>query len=751
MVIKMILKRILSLILSFFIVVCFVGCSKAEPKKSFDKDVKSYAFESGVVAENEKYILEFDGETMGVTLTERLSGLKWGSSPFESGEPKLDELGMPIKKNNSVNSAITVCYKRSSSAIDMGNNEVNSYSDAVLDGRTVCKEIENGIRVEYYFDNQEFMVPVDYVLYDDYVSVSVDPSLIDEGDENLISSIALAPFWCSAENDSDNAYLFVPSGSGALVSTDSVSSLGGKFEASVYGKDYSEENWYTAVNTKDIRMPVFGVKNGNFGSFAIIDSGDEAAEIVVTSGSTVYNYSSVYAKFNLRGSTYHLAEVYDNETAAMTIFTDNFIEEKISVRFYPLTEEYADYSGMANIYRNYLISELGLKKNGSQVRMNLNIIGGTVTTKSFLGVPYKTLQPATTVEQAADIVLELGKQTKDITATLKGFGESGVNIGKIAGGYKISNKLGTVKEIKGFAEQCKDNNIQLYTDFETVKFGKSSASANTFFDSVYAASHQRTTLYLSDKAVHDNVKESLYYLLSQNKFLNVFEKITKKVKKWGIDGVSAASLTSMTYSNYRDTESSQYYSKVGFSNQVRESILEVKKAGLKFASADANIYAALLSDTVNNTPTTSTRSHVFMCDIPFYQMVLRGYIPMTTESINLSDNSFKTLLFAVESGIGIEYTLISKWDELLINSEYPYFYSTVYSGLKDEIIENCNRLKFYYDCIKDSVIVSHNILDSGVRETVFDNGTRVFVNYNSAPAMCPLGEVAACDFIVKEG
>ena len=180
-------------------------------------------------------------------------------------------------------------------------------------------------------------------------------------------------------------------------------------------------------------------------------------------------------------------------------------------------------------------------------------------------------------------------------------------------------------------------------------------------------------------------------------------------------------------------------------------MLEVKKAGLKFASADANIYAAVLSDTVNNTPTTSTRSHVFMCDIPFYQMVLRGYIPMTTESINLSDNSFKTLLFAVESGIGIEYTLISKWDELLINSEYPYFYSTVYSGLKDEIIENCNRLKSYYDCIKDSAIVSHNILDSGVRETVFDNGTRVFVNYNSAPAMCPLGEVAACDFIVKEG
>lgn len=750
MVSKMRLKRFLNLLVCILITVSLVGCSDTGGKLSFDKNAESVLPPNNFVAENEKYILEFDDTTMGVTLTERSSGLKWGTTPAETGEQVLDELGMPVKKNNMVNSALTVCYKRASSAIDMGNNEVNSYNDAFMNGRTVSKKIKNGIRIEYYFDEHKFMVPVDYVLFEDYVSVSVDPSQIQESDENLISTISLSPFWCSVKNDTSDSYIFVPSGCGALISSDTVSSLGLKYQAPVFGKDYSEESWYTAVNTKDIRMPVFGVKNGQQGTFALIDSGAEAAEIAVTAGSTIYNYSSVYATFNVRGSTYHLAEVYDNETAAMTIFTDKFIEEKISVRYYPLVGERANYNGMAKTYRNYLINEAGLKKADSQTKINLNIIGGTVTTKSFLGIPYKTLQPTTTVKQASDIITELSKNLNKLTVTLKGFTDSGINIGKIAGNYSVSDKLGSVKEINLLSKRCKENDVQLYMDFETVRFNKSANGQNTFFDSVYAASHQRTLLYLSDKAVRDNVNDSMHYLLSPDNFVSVFKSISQKVNKWGIEGVSASSVTSMTYSDYRDTKSALYYSKIGFPDRVIESIATVKNSGLKFASTDANIYAAILSDTVNGTPTTSERSHTFMYDIPFYQMVLCGYIPMTTESLNLSDDPVRALLFAVESGIGIEYTLISEWNEVLISAEYPHFYSTIYSGVKDKVLKSYGCLTEYYDCIDGSSILSHNVLDNGVRETVFDNGTRVFVNYDCKPAVCPLGEIAPRDFLLKE-
>lgn len=745
------MKKALVLLITVLFLISSVACAQKKAVPSFNKEVKSSSPDNKTVAENERYTLEIDELTMGITLTDRLDGNKWGTSPSDSGEAEVDELGMPVKKNNMVNSAITVRYKKSSSSTDMGNNEADSYSGAVLNGRTVCKAIKNGIRIEYYFDEQEFMVPVDYVLFDRYVSISVDPTLIQEEKENIVVGVSLAPFFCSAENNTQDGYLFVPSGCGALVDTASKSGLGGKYQAPVYGKDYSTENWYTAVNTKDIRMPVFGVKAGNKGAVAVIESGAEAAEIAVTSGSSTYKHSSVYAAFNLRGSTYHLAEVYDDETAAMMIFSEQLITETVSVRYYPLTGERANYNGMAEVYRSYLTEECALQKNGGQVTVNLNFIGGLVTTKSFLGIPYKSLQPATTLNQVSDFVSQLSKQLEGISVSLKGFGADGINIGKIAGDYKLSDKLGSSKELKELSGLCSKNNISLFMNFETVRFSKSGNGSNTFFNSVCAASNQRTSLYLSDKAVHDNAAGTLYYLLKPSKLTDVFERLVGKVSKWEIGGISADTMTAISYSDYSDSKSSLYYSKTGFAECVADSIKTVKKAGMQFASSDANIYAAVCSDLINDVPVSSTRSHIFMCDIPFYQMVLSGYIPMTVESVNLSDDPTKTLLFAVESGSGLAYTLIGEWNKLLINSEYPYFHSSFYSGTKDEIISTYKRLSDYYKCIKNASIVSHEILESGVRATLFDNGVKVYVNYTTEPAITPVGEVGARDFIVKGG
>ena len=41
---------------------------------------------------------------------------------------------------------------------------------------------------------------------------------------------------------------------------------------------------------------------------------------------------------------------------------------------------------MAATYRAYLEKESGLKQNDSQMKLNLNFIGGTLVTKSFLGI-----------------------------------------------------------------------------------------------------------------------------------------------------------------------------------------------------------------------------------------------------------------------------------------------------------------------------------------------------------------------------
>lgn len=140
------MKKALVLLITVLFLISSAACAQKKAVPSFNKEVKSSSPDNKTVAENERYTLEIDELTMGITLTDRLDGNKWGTSPSDSGEAEVDELGMPVKKNNMVNSAITVRYKKSSSSTDMGNNEADSYSGAVLNGRTVCKAIKNGIR-----------------------------------------------------------------------------------------------------------------------------------------------------------------------------------------------------------------------------------------------------------------------------------------------------------------------------------------------------------------------------------------------------------------------------------------------------------------------------------------------------------------------------------------------------------------------------------------------------------------------------
>ena len=132
-------------------------------------------------------------------------------------------------------------------------------------------------------------------------------------------------------------------------------------------------------------------------------------------------------------------------------------------------------------------------------------------------------------------------------------------------------------------------------------------------------------------------------------------------------------------------------------------------------------------------------------------MVLKGYVPMTTESINRATTPQKAFLGAVESGIGLNYTVIKKWDNSLINSDYTYFFSTKYDGLEEDIISTYNSYSKYFDSVKGAKIVSSSVVSEGVHCTVFDNNVAVYVNYNDNAVETPAGKVAAMNYIVTTG
>lgn len=745
----MIRKKYLSSVCAVALTVALLcgcgGSGVSQKRLSYDKEKLSTDISDELIAQNENYRLEINRTSLGVSLTDLKTGKVYGTNPVNSGGEQFDEFGMPIKRHPQIESVLFIEY------LDTQKNTTSkliSYSAAVQNGRTVLENTDNGVKVEYYFDDAEIMIPITYTLRENGLSVTLDPKGIEEG-SNMLISVSVAPFFCSVENTEKNGYLLYPSGSGALIYPKEVSQPGDSYSAEVYGEDASKEKWDKTSTEKSIRLPVYGAKSGDTAAFAIIEKGADSCLLETTVGSTSVGYSAVYATYQLRGYTANIKELYNNRYYKGLVYSDNMTDTPLEIGFYPLAGENADYSGMAGLYRSYIEKTEGKAENAKAATLNITAVGGTMISKSFLGVPYTTLLATTTLKDAAAMVKELEEGGAKVSAlALSGFGKTGIDSVKPAGGFGIAGKLGSSKDFTSLKKTCENSDTDLFFDFDAVTFSKSGGGLSSYFDSAVRANRKRAKVYDYNIALLGRETDSAYSLTARDKLTYITNKIIKKAGN--LPGIGLSSLSNTAYSDYTDKSSGLYYAKSGMTEQVSEIIENVKKSGKKFMSSEANAYAAVKSDVIFNSPARSNAALIFDDDIPFYQMVLRGRTALSSESLNLATDREEELLKAVEGGMGLTYTLTAKYDTKLIDSGVPVFYNSLYSDLKDGIISDSKTLSELYGKIGNSAIKSHKIHDSGLRETVYENGVTVFVNYSSGELNSPAGSVRAHGFLIWE-
>ncbi len=741
------LKKILAIVCCLVLCLTLTACGTGFGSLKYT-EIPSASIPNGtIIAQNSKFTLKLDKENMGVVLVDNKTNETWSSTPVETGEPELDEFGMPVLQNPIVKSILTIECK------DFTKNEVNtyySYIDAVESGKVSYYTVDNGIVIRYFFSDAQVMIPLKCVLTDKGVSLSVDPQMIQESNERVIS-VSIAPFFTGVKNDTKDSYLFVPSGSGALVDTKTRSEQGDTYSAQVYGYDLAIDEVALTSTKESVKLNVFGSKTGNKAMCAIIDGSPSSAWINVTAGSESYGYSSCYATFQLRGYTNHVAELFSYEKVENVVYSKKMIDKPVSVTFYPLSKSRANYSGMAKTYREYLINTYGMKASSQDVSLNVRVLGGTEIVKSFVGIPYKTVYPTTTLDAAQKIMSEIKENvTGDFTVQLKGFGSSGVDVGKIAGNYTVSRKLGTTEQLENLFKYSSENQIGLYYDFDIERFNKGSLGISKFFGSATNAGEQKAVQYHYDVAVKDKKLETAYNILSPSKFGKVFDKVLKTTNKYNISGISLDTLSSTVYSDYADKENPQFYSKNGFIDVANNVIKSAKDKNKQFMATDANVYSAVMADVITEAPLTSDKSNIFMYDVPFYQMVFKGSVPITGRSLNLEADSKLALLKAVETGSGLSFTVIDNWDSSVIDSNTPYFYNSVFEEVKKDIFNYSKELSAYYKKVSGVHIAKHNVLKNGLRETVFENGIKVYVNYTDKHLEAPDGKIAPYEYLITE-
>ncbi len=715
-------KRIICVVLSVLIIISTLGACSDDGITRLTrkyKTTKMLSAGSGVFASNDNFQLLWDSNYNCVFLADSNNESIWSSIPYDYYMNGDFEGVAGVR----LNSAIELEY------YDKNARQLKTVYSSVEAGENgvISATLKKGVlTVVYDFSNIEISIPVEYSLTDHGLKATVLVNKIQEKD-NIVYSIGLLPFIASAKStENENSYLVVPSGSGALMYLDENKRLPRNIAVSVYGEDCSatllEKNSYT----ENTFLPFYGVKNDLHSLLAVITEGSELSQIKAQAGDSEIGYGSVYAVFNLRGNDTTYVPSSTGYKEAVVKYTDQMaLVNKLSVCYCPLMGNDSNYVGMARFYSENFVD---FSNNVEEKELYLKFYGATKVKKSFFGVPYKQIQPITTVERAGEISERLSKVSTGTAVQLVGYGESGLDIGEIGGGYTVSSKLGGTKDYLKLQDNLKAKDIPLYLNMDLLNFSTSGSGVSSNIDCAHTANGlnvKRKFYSISLPSVSSGSYD--YHLLRRDKFGDVFEKLLKKCDK--IDGFTLETIGNTVYSDYRNQRT---YSCANYISDVSKQLKKAKKQhSLSFSSPNA--YALRFADDIFGIPTESASYDGFDLDIPLYAIICKGNVGFSVKPLNVQNDKNLEFLKAVEVGAGLGFAFSDEWSKELITSFNSALNVTALSSVEiDETEKLLKDYREYFEAVRGAKIISHEVLKDSVTCTVFDNGIYTVVNFSDS-------------------
>jgi hypothetical protein len=626
----------------------------------------------------------------------------------------------------------------------------NNFTGSTKKNGVKFEKINNGFRVTYSFAGEDgFSIPLNITLGENYLSAQIDVDNIKE-DKNIIYSMDLLPYF-GAGNSSDKGYIFIPDGSGAIINFNNNKSNVETYKEAIYGRDVTFASNQNPVKRENIKLPVFGIKNGENSFIAVVDKGESQGSISANVSGIKSSYNNAFTSFDVRK--------FDSFTVGQSgasIKTTRLFEKGKSkidgckINYYLLQGAQSDYVGMAKTYRDYLIKEKGLKTSADiKPQMYLDLYGAVRKQKSIVGIPLNIVQPLTTYNDAVNILKDLKKsKVSDIVLNYHDWYSDSVD-SKIPTSASAISKLGGSKGLKELISYSKDNNVKLYPQVDfleilngKVNYLKTFNQAKTLGVIPVSVFDYRLSTYFKD------VDKPVYSLIAPNNLSKVMSSFNKSYKKYEINGIGLDTISSMVYSDFsKDNASTRPETETKWIAALK---LMKEEIGSVEASAP-NAYALPYVDYIMDVPSDSSHYYIEDEAIPFYQMVIRGVKPYTIEALNFSADRNDQLLKAIEMGANPYYSWIGEDTSVLKGTKYDKLYSADYKSWMSSAVSDFETFKNVYAKIQNSTIDKHEKLANGVFRTTYSNGVSIVVNYSNDEYWLGNTIVAPKKYIIKEG
>jgi hypothetical protein len=621
------------------------------------------------------------------------------------------------------------------------NSKLYERRDSALKGMALTKTLRTLEEIGYGEEEMEvdrknsdavsqasFVIPVTYRLEEDQLVVNVSAENIHNKGFYL-HSIAVLPYF-GAAGTKDQGYMFVPDGSGSLIHLNNNKLTAYGYNVPLYGTDSVNLPKKQVPSGLTARLPVFGMKKNDAGFVAIVENGDGIGRIEADVSGRANSYNSVFSSY----------EITDSDALALTgfwmqqsvpKFQDKPYNGDITVRYGFLQEKEASYSGMASFYRSYLIKKHGLAKlqEQEQIPFNVELIGGIPAKKFFLGIPYSSYRPLTTFSQAQDILKQLQADgIRNIKVRYTGWFNGGLNH-KIPSSVSVDSKLGGKKGLAELQDFAGRNGITLYPDVSFMRVLQDKGDFKPKRDASRTMNGVVATVHPYDLASYFKLTYlEPTYPLSPARLPVVVDKFITGYNKLGQNGLSLHDMG--------DELNSDFNTKNVLTREESKKAVEEQLAKLdaypNLMVSGGNAYTLPYVDSVVNAPLENSGYNLTDQSVPFYEMALHGYIDYAGEALNLSDeqNTRYHVLKSLETGSGLYFTWFYEKPSVVKETEFDYLYSASYQNWMDEAKLAYDEVNNMLSRVRTQIIKDHQMLEAGVYQTTYEDGTTIVVNYN---------------------
>ena len=674
-------------------------------------------------ADNGQNTLYVSKSTGSFVVKNNKTGFCWWSNPYNAAA----DGGAKGSNLDGLNSPLVI------ESVKVTDTEAPSTTlRSVADADTTVVNIDNGFKATCVFPDEGITVPYSVVLDGDHFNVSVHLDEIVETEmqgvntESIRSVVKISLFKdLGAGSPSEQGYIITPDGSGAVINFNNGKNKTTSYSQKLYGRDVAISQDMAPAKTEQAYLPVLGIVKEDNALMAVISEGSAYATVRASvNGQDASAYNSAWFDFNLRSvDSYFMGQ----SNAALDAYELSKIPEStITVQYYPIAKDDADYVDVALRYQQYLVDNGTLttgKAPADSAPFYLDLYGGTVKQQSVAGFPVTLQTPATTYEEAKFIIEELANRgIDDMIITYEDFNKAGVT-SRISDGVDYAGKLGGKNAFNDLASYCAGIGATLAPSVDIQEYERSGNGYTKTGSSCIRVTKAYATQNEYERAFgtpHDT--RTSWYIMTPAYYTKAVQSIVADYVSEGLTAISLEQATNMLYSDFT-ANTNKKTSRQQAVSYLQQCYQMINDSGLTFVADACNDYALKYVDYIRNVPLYSSNFDVYDYDIPFYEIVIHGYIPYTTKAKNASSNADELLLLSVATGTPVHYEVMHENPNEFTDSAYDTLFYAYYEGWLDIAAEEYKFVQQNIKSLSDKTITDFEYVDKNNIKTTFSDGT----------------------------